>query len=605
HQNKKWICRLCSAKIKKQQLPSRALLNKLEVCEIPSQLKKLNNLEKHLIALRLPFMKIVNLTSGKLSSRLAQKGTKGPLHCVPSDVQDTVTTLPRPVDKSMMVRLQLKRRLKYKAIWEEQLINPHDVKDALLILRKMHPGYKNIQINEIDESYLTSDKENNIENNTDSLIEIMNVDTFEKENSTEEITINNENHLKSLALGDIDNNNNNNSDEEIDEDNNDIRTKYNIGTDSCTQPSDYNDFLVFDKEPCIVAPAEKNKLSSLLMDKTIEALAFPHLFPDGKGSFDEERETILKWKEYCKTRLFSSDSRFAADSSYIFFLQYLGDLKQVYSGINIAFRKKIPMNAKQSLDETQMKFLMNKDMIYRHLQCVRGSPQYWHKRLKDLFAMTRQLGFPTFFLTLSCADLRWKEFVDTFVRHTGGIIKQSYTFEEKTTLLRANPALAARLFERRFTSFMNLFIKSRASCLGNVKDWFSRIEMQLRGSPHSHMPIWVEKTPKYNGPHTDEKTREAIVTFCDKYITTKFPSLHEDAELHHIIKEVDTADDKQHIKNIKKNLTEMNATMNVLEKEKILSWSDFDNLLTKYNWSYDDYESALRLIHTRTIMIHK
>ncbi|CAM4800160.1 unnamed protein product [Rotaria magnacalcarata] len=68
---------------------------------------------------------------------------------------------------------------------------------------------------------------------------------------------------------------------------------------------------------------------------------------------------------------------------------------------------------------------------------------------------------------------------------------------------------------------------------------------------------------------------------------------------------IDNDDNKQHIKNIKKNLTEMNATMNVLEKEKILSWSDFDNLLTKYNWSYDDYESALRLIHTRTIMIHK
>ncbi|CAF4713997.1 unnamed protein product, partial [Rotaria sp. Silwood2] len=60
----RWICRLCSDKIKKQQLPSRALLNKLEVCQIPSELKKLNNLEKHLIALRLPFMKILNLTSG-------------------------------------------------------------------------------------------------------------------------------------------------------------------------------------------------------------------------------------------------------------------------------------------------------------------------------------------------------------------------------------------------------------------------------------------------------------------------------------------------------------------------------------------------------------
>ncbi|CAF3088726.1 unnamed protein product [Rotaria sp. Silwood2] len=155
----KWICKSCSDKIKKRQMSSRAIMNKLKVCNVPSELKKLNNLEKHLNALRLPFMKIVNLTSGKLSSRFLQKGTKGPLHCVPSDVEDTATTLPRPVDKSMMVRLQLKRRLKYKAIWEEQLVNPNDVRDALFVLTKMHPGYKKIKINDIDENYLTSDQE--------------------------------------------------------------------------------------------------------------------------------------------------------------------------------------------------------------------------------------------------------------------------------------------------------------------------------------------------------------------------------------------------------------------------------------------------------------
>ncbi|CAF4628970.1 unnamed protein product, partial [Rotaria sp. Silwood2] len=97
----KWICTSCSDKIKKRQMPSRSVVNKLKVCDVPTELKKLNNLEKHLIALRLPFMKIVNLTSGKLSSRFSQKGTKGPLHCVPSDVEDTVIVLPRPVDKSM------------------------------------------------------------------------------------------------------------------------------------------------------------------------------------------------------------------------------------------------------------------------------------------------------------------------------------------------------------------------------------------------------------------------------------------------------------------------------------------------------------------------
>ncbi|CAF4915376.1 unnamed protein product, partial [Rotaria sp. Silwood1] len=305
---RKWICKSCSDKIKKRQMPSRAVVNKLKVCDVPSELKKLNNLEKHLIALRLPFMKIVNLTSGKLSSRLSQKGTKGPLHCVPSDVQDTVTILPRPVDKSMMVRLQLKRRIKYKAVWEEQLINPNDVRDALFVLTKMHPAYKSIKINEIHENYLTSDQEKNYDNNVELVVEPMDVGTISEETVIEQTEISNENNLKRLALGDIDNTFD--SDEEINEDEQDIRTKYNIGTDSCTQPCDFNDFLVFDKEPCVVAPAEKNKLSSLLTDKTIEALAFPHLFPDGQGSYDEDRQTILRWKEYCKARLFSSDSRF-------------------------------------------------------------------------------------------------------------------------------------------------------------------------------------------------------------------------------------------------------------------------------------------------------
>ncbi|CAF4515058.1 unnamed protein product, partial [Rotaria sp. Silwood2] len=137
----------------------------------------------------------------------------------------------------------------------------------------------------------------------DLTVETIDVDIIERENLIEGTEIANENRLKALALGDIDNTNN--SDEEIDEDDKDIRTKYNIGTDSCTQPCDFNDFLVFDKEPCVVAPAEKNKLSSLLTDKTIEALAFPYLFPVGQGSYDEDRETNLRWKEYCKERLFS------------------------------------------------------------------------------------------------------------------------------------------------------------------------------------------------------------------------------------------------------------------------------------------------------------
>ena len=74
----------------------------------------------------------------------------------------------------------------------------------------------------------------------------------------------------------------------MNEDEHDIRTKFNLGTASCIHPMDFNDPSMFDdeKDPLAVAPAKKNKLSSLLTDQSIEKLAFPHLFPDGQGSFD-------------------------------------------------------------------------------------------------------------------------------------------------------------------------------------------------------------------------------------------------------------------------------------------------------------------------------
>ncbi|CAF2011244.1 unnamed protein product [Rotaria magnacalcarata] len=291
----KWICTLCSSKLKRKQMPSRGIMNNLQVSETPAELKKFNDLEKHLIALRLPFMKIVNLVSRKVSHKFAQKGTKGPLHIVPSDVEDTIMSLPRSVDKSMMIRLQLQRRPKYKT---EQ-----------------------------------PDEEN--ENNNTATIDSEEI-SCKKLCTSVETT--NDDHKNRLALGDIEDCPNDS--EEMNEDIDDIRAKYNIGTDSCIQSADFSDFVMQENNLHAVAPAEKNKLSALLSDNTIEALAFPHPFPDGRGSFDEQRLSKLGWKEYCKVHLFSSDSRFASDSNYIFFLQYLADLKQTFSSINIAFRKK-------------------------------------------------------------------------------------------------------------------------------------------------------------------------------------------------------------------------------------------------------------------------
>ena len=54
-----------------------------QLLDIPDELKHLNNLEQHLIAMNIPFMKFMNLPKG------GQHGIHGPL-CVPSNTIETL-----------------------------------------------------------------------------------------------------------------------------------------------------------------------------------------------------------------------------------------------------------------------------------------------------------------------------------------------------------------------------------------------------------------------------------------------------------------------------------------------------------------------------------
>ena len=50
------------------------------------------------------------------------------------------------------------------------------------------------------------------------------------------------------------------------------------------------------------------------------------------------------------------------------------------------------------------------DNAFSFMNSVKGTPPYWKQFLYDVLVMVKQLGIPTYFLTLSCADLRWGEF---------------------------------------------------------------------------------------------------------------------------------------------------------------------------------------------------
>ena len=66
--------------------------------------------------------------------------------------------------------------------------------------------------------------------------------------------------------------------------------------------------------------------------------------------------------------------------------------------------RKIKDNSKGTI-----KRFIASDKAFSFMNSVKETPAYWKQFLYDLLAMIKQLGIATYFLTLSCADLRSEE----------------------------------------------------------------------------------------------------------------------------------------------------------------------------------------------------
>lgn len=62
---KQWVCKTCDRALTRGNMPLQAKANGLQLNAIPPELNSLNLLELRLISLRVPFMKMVALPSGK------------------------------------------------------------------------------------------------------------------------------------------------------------------------------------------------------------------------------------------------------------------------------------------------------------------------------------------------------------------------------------------------------------------------------------------------------------------------------------------------------------------------------------------------------------
>ena len=265
-----------------------------------------------------------------------------------------------------------------------------------------------------------------------------------------------------------------------------------------------------------VAPGEGKHPVSMMTDKLCEELSFPVLFPKGQFGYTAEREVKLSPIKYFNARLLHYSGEFATNPEY---------LNPEYS-INIALKKvhAQSITAFQVKSNTQnFQNLLLQDQAYLFLRQIPGSPPYWQKFMYEVVAMVKQLGIPTWFLTLSCADLRWSELFQIIAKTKGNNITdeeiECLSYHERCAMLNLNPVIVAKHFQYRVRHFSGGFNDKCKPCC----------------SPHLHALIWTSDCPEL----TDE-TKDAYIAYIDQHVQAYLPDKDTDPEIHDLIKTYQT-----------------------------------------------------------------
>ena len=411
--------------------------------------------------------------------------------------------------------------------------------------------------------------------------------------------------------------------------------------ESCLQPCDVaEEILCFSEGIYSVAPAERNNPVSFFKTPKLEDIAFPVQFPTGQNTLDEQRPLKVTPSKYFKIRLFGVDDRFARDTNYLFFAQFVTEIHLATSSMTIQLRKGKPftrdgrnITSGMLQDKREVERLVrNKDAV-RFMKTLRGTPAFWEKTTRDLFAMIRQLGTPTFFCTFSAAEMRWPEVIEAIKRQQGEDVDfEGLDWSAKCDILRSNPVTAMRMFDKRVEALFRDLILSPAEPLGRVVDFFYRVEFQHRGSPHIHCLIWVDGAPVF-----EEDDDQTVLDFVSKYITAQLPDPHSQPDLYKKVTEVQTHS-KNHSRTCFKScssgcrfgfpkppvrntmITRPGECIDPVEVEKakqklqplnlLLNEPDtaslsLQQLLTQCNLTYSEYEQCLNMVNKSSAVILK
>ena len=521
-----YICKTCHNKLKKKhpEMPAQACANGLELSPVPPELQNLSDLEWKLIALRIPFMVIFCMLRYG-----SQYKARGGCTNVPTTLKQIVNLLPRMSSEVQYHPMKLKKKMVYKSHFMYSFIRKDIVIAAIKWLKQNNKLYSEVEINDnwADEwlnSELSSFMNENCQD-SETHDEISN--PGQKEHIEGELT----NQVSVQCEGEASPEQCEDSViEECEFKEDCVAVEKALATTGNPTPNMLQ-LEQLDNEIYTCAPGENNVPQYILLDDHFEVLAYPDMFPYGRGGYNtsDKRTTKLSLRKYYQQRLLNVDGQFANNIEYLFCAQYATEIKQIRDSAQIA----VWLKRGRTVDGKRITagMLKNKDTVnklvhsedaYKFLRQGRGSPAYWQHELYELLAMLRCLGIPTWFLTLSAADLHWVEMLETIAIHKGSPLTRKdikkMSIKERSEKLKANPIQAVGLFQYRVESFFTRCITSPSNPVGRVIEYAIKIEFQERGSPHAHCLLWVEGAPKI-----DVDDDDVICKFIDTYVSGMLP----------------------------------------------------------------------------------
>lgn len=463
----------------------------IDLPPIPDCLKDLTLAEERLASPRIPFMQIRRLGYEK------QCGIKGAVVNVPISLDSTTRILPRNLNNTHTIQIHIRRKMCFKHDYMCETIRPAKILEAARYLVTT-PVYKKENI-KLSESW---QRDNYLDVNSEEHQPfILSDDDLEA--------------LKSILNDDFDSAQVNNELEDLFPDD-----EVNPGAEETLLDNTF--------ENIVIAPGEGKIPVSLLFDLNAEILAFPTIF----GGQERKFPAFLTYTKLIRS-LILNRNRAACRADFLLFGYRKSELYRLSNTISTCLRQKqnssmpIP-KASDFLNEEFIDNLIQHNQGYRFLKNFPSSPSYWEKEQIRMLAAIRQLGMPTFFITLSAAETRWPELLmnlsklidDKDISMDENI---QLSFNERARLIQLDPVTCARYFDRRIRALLKLF-KGKYGIFDEnpVVNWHYRIEFQHRGSPHLHGLFWLKNAPEYKTE--DSNSKYEICNFIDSFISTNSKS---------------------------------------------------------------------------------